>query len=175
MESNELETYRQQLKHLGEGGDLRSIGISNAIATLTDGQEKFDELFRCLFSPDRKTVMRAADAVEKVSIIQPDFLQKHAPEILRLCRDAEQMELKWHLALLLARVRWSKNDLQTVRIWLVNRAADPSESKIVRVNALQGLSALLEQDANRGQFLTLLDQVESENIPSLNARIKRLR
>ncbi len=164
------------LLRLGEGGDLRSIGVSGAVAAAVDGQEKFDLLFLCLFSPDRKTVMRAADAVEKVSLTRPHFIQKHAHELLLLCQSAHHIELKWHLALLLARVHWHGDDLQTARKWLERWAADASESKIVRVNALQSLNDLLEQDASeKPQFLKLLEKIETEKLPSLKARIRKLK
>ena len=51
-----------------------------------------------------------------------------------------------------------------------------NESKIVRVNSVQGLFNLLPQNAAlTGDFNLLLKTLEAENIPSLNARIKRLR
>jgi hypothetical protein len=49
------------------GGDLRSIGRSNEIVSSIKNQKEFDILFELLFSSDRILVMRAADAIEKVT------------------------------------------------------------------------------------------------------------
>ena len=49
------------------GGDLRSIGQSNSVALTGLSKEDFNELFDCLFSKNRVVVMRAADAIEKIS------------------------------------------------------------------------------------------------------------
>jgi hypothetical protein len=50
------------------------------------------------------------------------------------------------------------------------------ESHIVRVNALQGLFNLLsQQPAWEKDFVAVITQIEKENIPSINARIKKIR
>ena len=58
------------------GGDLRSIGQVNDIIENIDNQAKFDELFKCLFHKERIIIMRAADAIEKITIKNPLFLEK---------------------------------------------------------------------------------------------------
>jgi hypothetical protein len=159
-----------------KGGDLRSKGESEKIVLLTDNQELFDELFQLLFNADRKVVMRAADAVEKITLKHPEFLTSHKKKILGLCYNAQNIELKWHLALLVSRLKLSKQEFE--RIWqtLKNWATDKKESKIVRVNSLQGLFDLLIKDNEMEQdFRFIISAIEKENIPSLNARIKQLK
>ncbi|HUH33888.1 MAG TPA: hypothetical protein VLZ28_08030, partial [Daejeonella sp.] len=94
----------KQLEKMLAGNDLRSIGqVTLVIQTIKD-QSDFDELFQSLFNPDRGIVMRAADAIEKITVNKHDYLVKHKEQILDLCRTAKDKELKWHLALLLPRV-----------------------------------------------------------------------
>ena len=58
-----------------KGGDLRSIGQSNKVISSINNQQNFDELFEYLFHNDRKVVMRTADAIEKITGNNPDYLE----------------------------------------------------------------------------------------------------
>lgn len=77
-------------------GDRRSIGRASSVLKAIIGQKEFDQLFECLCNTDRIVVMRAADCVEKVSLLNPGYLAKHKKAILELSRTARNMELKWH-------------------------------------------------------------------------------
>jgi hypothetical protein len=157
-------------------GDLRSIGKSNLVVSLVDSQEKFDALFVLLFHPERKIRMRAGDAIEKITRSHPVFLKPHKKEILQLIGKATDKELKWHLALMVTCLHLSKTEI--IKVWqiLSRWLSGKNESKIVRVNALQSLFNLVEQIPEyRNDFRTIVSQVQKENIPSINARIKKLK
>lgn len=167
-----MKDYEDILK----GGDLRSLGKANQVVAQVNDQQTFDELFKVLYNTDRKVVMRAADAIEKITVKNPGYLQQHKDKILALCGKAKHIELKWHLALLVARLELTKNELG--RIWqiLKNWATDKKESKIVRVNSLQGLYNILYSNKELIQdFNLILRKVERENIPSINARLRKLK
>jgi activator of HSP90 ATPase len=158
------------------GGDLRSIGQVNDIIENIDNQAKFDELFKCLFHKERIIIMRAADAIEKITIKNPLFLKKHKKAIFGLCDTAYNKELKWHLALLIPRLELSKEELSKTWNALTRWAKDKTNSRIVRVNSIEGLFELLKKEGERKQDyeLTLLE-LEEEDIPSLSARIKSIK
>lgn len=158
------------------GKDLRSIGRANEVVRLVGDQVTFDQLFGLLLHHERLLVMRAADAVEKITIGNPFFLNPHKHQLLSLLRSSVHKELKWHLALLIARVDLSAEELKEVwgilRYWALN----PNESKIVRVNSIQGLFALSEKHHElMDAFLDTLHKLEDERIPSLQAGIRKLR
>ncbi|TAK39564.1 MAG: hypothetical protein EPO28_10695 [Saprospiraceae bacterium] len=132
---NDLTPYLQ-------GGGLRSTGEVEQLLPLIKTQQDFDELFRFMFSEERLVAMRAADAVEKIALRQPDFLQKHKAEVLHLLPQARHIEFKWHLALLVSRLPLAEKESQAVWAVLKGWAMDASESKIVRVNSLQAMSEL---------------------------------
>jgi hypothetical protein len=159
-----------------EGGDLRSLGQANKVISLINNQESFDELFKHLFHNDRKVVMRTADAIEKITLNNPGYLKQHKGDILNLCDTAKNIELKWHLALLVPRVSLTKKEFGKVWHLLTTWATDKKESKIVRVNSMQGLSNLLtERMELKPDFDLTIMKIEKENIPSINARIKKLK
>jgi len=126
-----------ELQKLLGGGDLRSTGrVNDAIRRIKD-QQRFDQLFEFLFSSDRLVVMRAADAIEKITISNPEFLSKHKLALFELCSTSVNKELQWHLALLLPRLKLDEADrsnaLAILKKWLTYKG----NSRIVRVNALQ--------------------------------------
>ncbi len=159
-----------------KGGDLRSIGKANEVVSSVNSQEDFDELFSGMTNPDRKVVMRTADAVEKITVHHSDYLQKHKKDVLAFCRTATDIELKWHLALIVSRVKLTETEFGKTWTTLTGWATDRKESKIVRVNSIQGLYNLLQQRPELLQDFNLtLSAVEKENIASINARIRKIK
>jgi hypothetical protein len=158
------------------GGDLRSLGNANAVVKQVHSQHQFDELLEGLFHEDRLIVMRAADAVEKVTHREHRYLEPHKKALLGLLGKARDKELKWHLALLVSRLKLTRSELGRVWATLTGWALDRGESRIVRVNSVQGLFDLLEHSPGlRQDFERTLTQLEREEIPSLTARIRKLR
>lgn len=157
------------------GRDLRSIARANEVVRSVNDQQSFDDLFVLLLHHDRLLVMRTADAIEKITATQPAYLQPHKDQLLSLLRNALDKELKWHLALLIPRVSLTPDELENVwgvlSYWLQN----PNESKIVRVNSLQGLHELSVKNPSLSKaFDRIVDSVRHVMIPSLQARIKKL-
>lgn len=159
-----------------EGGDLRTIGGVKFLLPLIRDQKDFDILFRYMYSKDRPIVMRAADAVEKITIGHPEYLAGHKRDLLALLQNAEDKELKWHLSLLVSRLPLNDHELKLVLAKLKEWASDPAESRIVRVNALQALCEIKDQDPGlEKDFRILIGKLQKEEIASINARIRNLK
>lgn len=162
--------------HLLLGKDRRTIGKADNVADLVVDQDSFDKLFALLFHHERNLVMRAADAVEKVTRKHKQFLEPHKNQILSLLRSAIHIELKWHIAQLAPRLPLNPQELHEVWSILSYWVQNPNESKIVRVNSIQGLFDMATGNpAFETSFTNILDTVEHEPIASLRARIKKLR
>lgn len=158
------------------GSDLRSIGKSNSIVSKIQNQKDFDDLFECILHIDRIIVMRAADAIEKITNNNPKYLTKHKRKIIELCNIVKNKELKWHLALLIPRLTLDSKEFGTAWNTLTMWAKDKTNSRIVRVNSIQGLFEIMKQENELGKdFVLTLSELEKENIPSINARIRKLK
>jgi hypothetical protein len=158
------------------GGDLRSIGKSNSVILKIQTQKDFDELFQCLFHKDRVVVMRAIDTIEKITINNTQYLAKHKDAIIKLCNVAIDKEIKWHLALLIPRLHLDIKEFGKAWDILTKWAKDKLNSRIVRVNSVQGLFEMMKQRTElENDFALTLNELERENIPSMNARIKKLK
>jgi hypothetical protein len=158
------------------GKDLRSIAGSNAVVKDVNGQVDFDALFTLIFHHERMLVMRAADAVEKITRVNPQFLKPHKVQLMSLLTSAVNKELKWHVAQLVPRLDLVEAETQEVWSILSYWSKNPNESKIVRVNALQGLYEMTQRFSFLKKDLEeTIHALEKEPIPSLRARIKKLK
>lgn len=152
------------------------MGASNSVITKIKNQNDFEELFKLLFHKDRLVIMRTADTIEKVTVKNQQYLRKHKREILELCKVAKDKELKWHLALLIPRLTLDNKEFSKAWFTLTSWAKDNANSRIVRVNSIQGLFEMEQQEKALENDLALtLSEIEKENIPSINARIRKLK
>jgi hypothetical protein len=171
-----VEPLKEKIYALLNGGDLRSISGSNEVAMLIHSQNDFDVLFDFLNDSSRIIVMRAADSIEKVSRRHSVYLDKHKTALLGMIADATDKELKWHLAQLVPRLKLDddekNNAFEIFKRWLLNE----NESNIVRVNSIQALYELsYNSKSSKKSFDEILISIEKENIPSINARIRKLK
>jgi len=158
-----------------EGGDLRSIADVEKLIPLIRNQTDFDRLFKFLYFKERLIVMRAADAIEKVTAVKPKLLSKHKNEVMQFLYTASGKEFKWHLTLMIPRLEFSQKEFAEVWNVLSKWAKDKKESKIVRVNSIQSLFYLTRQNHKyKMAFQLILKELKSENIPSINARLKKI-
>lgn len=158
------------------GGDLRSIGNSNAVVSQIHNQKDFDKLFKYLCHEDRIVVMHAADAMEKISINHPKYLAKHKRKLMELFDVAKNKELKWHLALMMPRLALNSTEIEYIWNALTSWARDKTNSRLVRVGAVQGLFEMAQHNHKLlNEFTSLMIELEKEHIPSINARIRNIR
>lgn len=158
------------------GHDLRKLkNVKRVLDAVTD-QESFDELFALVFHHERSLVMRAADAVEKITVRSKHYLEPHKAQLLAILKSADHKELKWHIAQLLPRLPLTKEEVDKVWHQLTYWALNRNESKIVRVNALQGLFDISRLHPEwQKDFNQTISAIENERIPSLQARIRKIK
>jgi HEAT repeat protein len=156
------------------GGDRRSIGRSDEVATLVSRNPKlFVQLMAGLRSEDPLVRMRAADAAEKITRADASLLEPHKKELLALLAEAEQQELRWHLTAMIPRLRLGAIErriaAQVLRGYLDDR------SSIVKTFALQGLADLAQDDAKmRPGIIELLRKACRSGTPAMKARSRKL-
>lgn len=165
---------RQKIADMLEGKDRRSIGRANEVARLVLRQpRRFRELIECLWNENPVLRMRAADAAEKVSAEKPRLLDRYKSELLGLLAETEQIELRWHLALMVPRLRLSAAERPRAAAALQRYLDD--RSSIVRTFALQGLADLARNDlALQSKVKQLLEAALQSGTPAMKARARKL-
>jgi hypothetical protein len=165
---------RKNILSLLEGEDRRTIGRSDEVAAAVLKNPKlFSGLIAGLWSVDAVVRMRAADATEKVTRKNREVLQGYKKELLGLLAEAEEQELRWHLAAMIPRLALNAKERQRAAALLSGYLED--RSSIVRTFALQGLADLAEQDAGmRARVVEILREAARKGTPAMRARSRKL-
>src|SRR5271157_2005691 len=157
-----------------KGGDRRTIGRSDEVAAIVSRNTVlFPKLIAGLWSSDPLVRMRAADATEKVTRQHPEFLLPYKRELLGLMAEAEEQELRWHLAAMVPRLLLNTKQRNLVTSLLVGYLED--RSSIVRAFALQGLADLAQDDPSiRPGVIEILRRATRTGTPAMKARGRKL-
>jgi len=165
---------RRLLAEMLGGGDRRSIGRSEEAAELVlKAPKRFAELMECLWNEDPIVRMRAADAAEKITVSRPELLKPYKRELLGLLAETEQIELRWHLAMMVPRLPLSRAETERAAASLRHYLDD--RSSIVKTCALQGLLDLSGQNPSlRNAAREALDEALRTGTPAMKARASKL-
>lgn len=157
-----------------EGGDRRSIGRANeVVAEVLADRTLFSGLCAGLVADDPVVRARAADAVEKISAVHPEYLRPYRRQLVGELARCQQKEVRWHVAQMLPRLRWSGRELQHVCDILQSYLRDPSS--IVKTFAMQALADLARQTpVLRPAILRQLQNLTVNGTPAMRARGRKL-
>jgi hypothetical protein len=156
------------------GGTRRTIGRADEVAAVVSSHpDLFPELIAGLWSIDPLVRMRAADAAEKVTREQPELLKPYKKELLGLLAEAQEQELRWHLALMVPRLALNAKERHAAITSLTNYLED--RSSIVKTFALQGLADLAQVDSSlQPKVLEILREATRNGTPAMKARSRKL-
>jgi len=156
------------------GGDRRSVGRVSEVLSLADRHPQVtDSLVKLLSDEDSCVRMRAADALEKLSHKGTILIQPHAACLLDLLAETKQPELRWHLAVILPRLRLTDAECSRVAHTLQSYLTD--KSSIVKTFAMQGLADLANQCAGLQPIVAdMIEGLTRTGTPAMRARGRRL-
>jgi hypothetical protein len=156
------------------GSDRRSIGKSNqVVAAVLANSNLFGIVFNGMLDDNPVLRMRCADAVEKITITHPEYLLPYKKQLLGQIAKIPQPEVRWHLAQLFSRIKWTARERRNVLKIVSNYLND--ESKIVKTFSMQALADIAEQDeALRSPIRRQLEKLTRSGSPAMKARGKKL-
>lgn len=162
------------LLHKLEGGDHRSIGRSEEVmADILESPALFSVLVAGLSVDDPIIRMRAADAMEKISLIHPEYLLPHKKLLIGLASSSAQKEVRWHLAQMLPRLKLGKKEKRPVAGILLEYSGD--NSSIVKTFAMQALTDIARQTPEfLPTVLVHLKELTLTGTPAMKARGRKL-
>jgi len=161
------------LKKLG-GGDRRSIGrVEEVVEDVLRDPSLFENLLDGMFVDAPIVRMRAADAVEKATANQRHLLQPHKSRLIRLADQADQQEVRWHMAQILPRLQLDPGEKKMVVNILYAYLND--RSKIVVTFALQALADFAAEDQKlQPDVVRLLQELIETGSPAIKSRGRKL-
>jgi hypothetical protein len=168
---------RKNILRLLEGGDRRTIGRADQVAALVSKDPGlFPALMAGLWSDDPLVRMRAADATEKVTRKEHEFLQPYKKELLGLMAETKEQELRWHLAAMVPRLSLNARERQLAVASMYGYLED--RSSIVKTSALQGLADLAnltdDDSSLRPKVIEVLREALRNGTPAMKARSRKL-
>jgi hypothetical protein len=165
---------RKNILTLLRGGDRRTIGYSDQVAAMVSADPKlFPKLIAGLWSADPLVRMRAADAAEKVTRKQRGLLLPYRKELLGLLTEAQEQELRWHLAVMVPRLPLTPRERRLAVSSLEGYLND--RSSIVKTFALQGLADLAKAEPGlRPRVVEMLREATRKGTPAMKARSRKL-
>ena len=129
------------------GGDRRSLGRAKELHQLMQARiDLFPQLLRCMWDSDPLVAMRAADAVEKITRTDTHLLQPFKSELMGLAAEAEQPEVRWHLALMVPRLKLTSTEQKRAVAIFMDYLS--GKSSIVKTHALQALFDIACQNSD---------------------------
>lgn len=160
--------------HMLDGGDRRSIGRSSQVVSVIRRRPAlFPALIDGMHHADERVRMRAADAVEKLTVTNPEWLRPFKVQLIKLAARARQQELRWHLAQMLPRLELSRRDRAIVVAVLRRYLRD--KSRIVKTFAMQSLTDLAMQDPRLTNLVRpLISSLTRTGSPSMKSRGRKL-
>lgn len=156
------------------GGDRRSIGnVDEVVAAVQKKPDLFKDLVGGLFDEDPVVRMRTADAMEKLSLENPQLLYPYKAELIGLARWTQQQELRWHAAQMIPRLKLTAKEEATVTEIFFDYLND--RSKIVVTFAMQALSDLaLKKGAASDRLIRAVEKLTRTGSPAIQSRGKKL-
>jgi HEAT repeat protein len=156
------------------GGDRRSIGRSNQVVKQVLARpDKFSQLFAGLGNKDYLVRMRAADAIEKITLQRPVLLQPYKRQLLELAGQLSEKEVRWHMAQILPRLELSVRHRAAALDILFEYLRDTSS--IVKTFAMQAIADFAaEEKALAVKVLPMILQLTETGTPAMRARGRRI-
>jgi len=156
------------------GGDRRSIGnVDEVVTAVQKKPDLFKDLVGGLFDEDPVVRMRTADAMEKLSLENPQLLYPYKAELIGLARRTQQQELRWHAAQMIPRLKLTAKEEATVTEIFFDYLND--RSKIVVTFAMQALSDLaLKKGAASDRVIRAIEKLSRTGSPAIQSRGKKL-
>lgn len=154
------------------GGKTNSLGKAPVVvnAVLQD-KARLEELYHCMFHDDAWARMRAADSLEKICRVHPEWLAPYIDRILSDFSANSQPSIQWHMAQIFNEVPLLPAQQQKIAAWLKNLLASSNIDWIVATNATITVAAF----AKKG-LITASDARQAINVQlnhKSNAVIKR--
>ena len=165
-----MENFVDQLR----GGDRRSLGRSSAvIKQILRDPKLFPLVFEAMLHDDPVVRMRAADTIEKVTVTRPDLLQEYKHNLLYKVAAQDQQEVRWHVALMLPRLRLTAKEQAHAMAILFDYLED--DSRIVKTLAMQGLAEFALQDGRlRARVVPILKHLTDTGSAAMRSRGRKL-
>lgn len=161
---------------LTSGGHSNSLGrVDEVIKIVLSNKRRLNELYDCVFAEDAWVRMRAADALEKVCRIHPDWLLPYIDRFIEKLSTSSQPSIQWHLAQIYRQVDLTSEQRHFVVDWLKKLVSSKETDWIVVANAMDTLAAFAKDNwFSVSELIPLLEIQQQHKSKSVVRRANKL-
>lgn len=142
---------------------------------MLNDKARIDELYQCLFNEDPWMRMRAADSLEKVCRIHPDWLLPYIDKISDDLAASNQASIQWHMAQIYRQVHLTPDQESFAINWLKGLLSSPEVDWIVSANSMDTLAQFAREDTvPKSELSTLLEIQCQHKSKAVVKRAKKL-
>jgi hypothetical protein len=140
------------------GGKTNSLGRAGEVVDIVlYDASRLEELYQCMFDEDAWVRMRAADSLEKICRLHPDWFISFIDRFLNDFSANTQPSIQWHLAQMYGEVELIASQRKAVLAWLTEQLSSTDVDWIVASNAMQTLVRFAKSGwAPAGQVMHVL-------------------
>jgi hypothetical protein len=162
---------------LAVGGKSNSLGrAQDVIQSVLEDKALLDELYECLFNEDAWIRMRAADSLEKICRIHPDWLVPYLDKISNDLSSSDQASIQWHLAQIYREVALTPAQKSFAIDWLKGLLSSPNVDWIVAANSMDTMAQFVRDGSvSKSELRTLLEIQCQHKSKSVVKRANKLR
>jgi hypothetical protein len=156
------------------GGDRRSIGDADRVVErILKTPAILGDVVRGFTHDDPVVRMRCADVAEKISVVHPEWLQRHKRALLSFASAVQEKEARWHAAQMIPRLELSASEKRTAVALLFKYLDD--ESRIVKTWSMQALFEMSEKDARlRARVVPVVEAAVESGSAAQRSRARKL-
>lgn len=131
---------------LAEGGKTNSLGLAEEVVHIViESKGRLEELYGCLFHEDAWVRMRAADALEKICRLHPEWFKDYVDRFFNEISGSGQASIQWHFAQILGEVSLTNAQLKQAIDWLSQKLQTTDVDWIVAANCMATLSQFVDK------------------------------
>ncbi len=149
---------------LAVGGKSNSLGRAGEVidAVLQD-KSRLAELYNCLFVDNAWARMRAADALEKICRVHPEWMQPFIDTFQKDLATSTQPSIQWHLAQIYRQVDLTLEQKDTAIGWLRGLLSTKDIDWIVAANAMSTLFKFVQDGSFSSADMVNLLKIQQQH------------
>jgi hypothetical protein len=156
------------------GRDRRArTGADEAATAAARDPRLFAALIDAMRSTDQVLALRSAEAADRASAANPGLLEPHKRELLGRVAQIDREEIRWHVAQMLPRLRFSGDEREQAVTLVVTWLQGRDGGGILHANGFESLAVLAGDDPGLLDTVKpILERHASEGPPAVRARAR---
>ncbi len=158
------------------GGKSNSLGrVNDVIEEVLRNRDRLEELYSCLFNEDPWVRMRAADALEKVCRVHPEWVVAYVDRFNEELAPSTQPSIQWHLAQMYGELELDEKQKGFAATWLKGLLSTTEVDWIAAANAMDTLASFTADGSfPASEMIALLKIQQQHRSKSVRKRADKL-